>query len=136
VAAPAYTVADVFRNELLLFNSQRGGDGKNNAKGVSKVMVDLYDLQAGAAAQGSLFDGLEAEKSTGYAADGKDRRITEALDAVNFKYGQNVLRTGSMVGIEGYIWDRIPFGGFQDLEALYAEEEPWPVPPELAEAAD
>lgn len=46
----AWTVADVFRNGLPLFNSQRGGDGRNNAKGVSKVMVDLYDLQAGASA--------------------------------------------------------------------------------------
>jgi len=140
IEAPAYTVADVFRSGLLLFNSQRGGDGmhdanKNNAKGVSKVMVDLYDLQAGASAQASLFDGLENEAATGYARDGKDRRITEALDAVNFKYGQNVLRTGNMVGIEQYIWDRIPFGSFQDLEALYAEEEAWPVPLELAEAA-
>jgi len=105
-------------------------------QGVSKVMVDLYDLQAGASAQASLFDGLENEAATGYARDGKDRRITEALDAVNFKYGQNVLRTGNMVGIEQYIWDRIPFGSFQDLEALYAEEEAWPVPPELAETVD
>jgi len=32
VEAPAYTVADVFRNGLLLFNCQRGGDGKYNAR--------------------------------------------------------------------------------------------------------
>jgi len=31
------------------------------------------------------------------------------------------------VSIEDYIWNRIPFGGFQDPEALHAQEEPWPL---------
>lgn len=60
----------------------------------------------------------------------RDRRITEAMDAVNFRYGSNVLRTDSMAGIDEYIWDRIPFGSVTDLEELYAEREVWPVPVE------
>ncbi len=125
---PAWTVSDLFRHVLLLFNLQKGGGGQHNAKGISKVMVDLTDLKAGVSKQCSLFEGADVERETGFIGQDRERRITEAMDAVNFRYGSNVLRTGSMAGIDEYIWDRIPFGSPTYLEELYAEREAWPIP--------
>jgi len=33
-----------------------------------------------------------------------------------------------VAGLEEYVLDRIPFGAVQDLEELYADQEPFPVP--------
>jgi len=43
--------------------------------------------------------------------------------------------TGSIAGIDEYIWDRIPFGSVTDLEELYSEQEAWPIPVEGVGAA-
>ena len=128
---PAWTVSDISRHILLLFNIQKGAHGPNNAKGVTKIMVDLKDLKSGAAKQCSLFEGQEVEFASEFIGGDRDRRITKALDSVNFRYGPNVLRTGSMAKIEEYMWDRIPFGSVTDLEELYAERESCPVPVEV-----
>ena len=127
---PSWTASDLFRHVLRIFNLQKGAGGSNNAKGVTKVMVDLKDVKAGASRQFSLFEGAGAERAAGFLGPGRDRRITEAMDAVNLRYGANVLRTGSMVGIDQYVWDRIPFGSVTDLEELYAERDAYPVPAE------
>jgi len=133
-ARPLWTAPDVFRAAVAVFNTQSGGGGRNNPKGVTKVMVDLYDLAAGAPSQLGLFDG----ECKGLEIGGitRDKRITESLDVINLKYGLNTLRTARMVGanIEANIHDRIPFGSVSDVEELYAEEEAWEVPNELAEA--
>jgi len=128
------TALDVFRAAVTVFNAQSGGGGRNNPKGVTKVMVDLYDLAAGAPAQLGLFDGECRGSEIGGIT--RDKRITESLDLINLEYGPNTLRTARMVGanIEANIHDRIPFGSVSDAEELYAEEEAWEVPNELAEA--
>lgn len=134
-ARPLWTAPDVFRAAVAVFNAQSGGGGRNNPKGVTKVMVDLYDLAVGAPAQLGLFDG--ECKGSEIAGITRDKRITESLDVINLKYGPNTLRTARMVGanIEANIHDRIPFGSVSDVEELYAEEEEWEVPNELAKAA-
>ena len=49
------------------------------------------------------------------------------IDAVNFKYGAQTLKSENVVGIEGYVWDRLLFGSITNLEELYAEREACPV---------
>ncbi len=132
-----HTAPDVFRQAILCFNAQRESAGLNNHKGVTKLAVTLADLRAGAADQLSLFDGTKAEAATGFKGQNRDVRITKALDEINYKYGKYdryALMTGSMVGIENYIWDRIAVNSITDLEMLYEEQEPWPVPARLAAA--
>ena len=109
---PVSTVGEVFRTVVRSFNRQRGRDERNNAVPVGKVSVDLYNLDAGSAAQQSLFVGEEVAR---------DRRVTEALDAVNSRYGAFCLKSALMVGVEKHVWDRIAFGSVQDLEELYSD---------------
>lgn len=115
---PVSSLADVFRVVTLCFNRQPGSGGKLNPKSVTKVMVDLFNVEQGSACQESLFESGEIAR---------EQRISDAMDSVNHRYGQFTLKSGAMVGIEQHIWDRIPFGSVQDLEELYADHEPAPV---------
>ena len=47
------------------------------------------------------------------------------IDAVNFKYSAQTLKSENAVGIEGYVWDRLLSASVTDLEELYAEREAW-----------
>ena len=49
------------------------------------------------------------------------------IDAVNFKYDAQTLKSENVVGIEGYVWDCLLFGSVTDQDELYAEREAWPV---------
>lgn len=119
VERPVWTAPEAFRQMTLLFNRQ-----ENPGSPAVKLIVDLSDAVPGASDQLTIFDIEEADR---------ERRITEALDAINFKYGPYTLRTGLMVGaaVDAHIHDRIPFGSVSDVEELYADEEAWAVPPEL-----
>lgn len=112
---PVSSLADVFRVVTLCYNRQPGSGGKLNPKSVTKVMVDLFNVEQGSACQESLFE-------TGEIA--RERRVSDAMDSVNHRYGLFTLKSGAMAGMEQYIWDRIPFGSVQDLEELYADHEP------------
>ena len=47
------------------------------------------------------------------------------IDAVNFKYGAQTLKSENVVRIEGYVWDRLLSASVTELEELYAELEAW-----------
>lgn len=112
---PVSSLADVFRAATLCFNRQPGGGGTANPKSVTKVMVDLFNVEQGTACQESLFEAGDVAK---------ERRVSDAMDSVNHRYGMFALKSGAMVGAERHVWDRIPFGSVQDLEELYADHEP------------
>lgn len=120
--SPVWSAPDAFRRMTRLFNEQR-----EIGRPVVKIIVDLSDAAPGGREQLDIFE-TEDRPS-------QDRRVTDALDAINFKYGPYTLRTGVMVGplLDAHIHDRTPFGSVSDVEELYADEEAWAVPPEWAD---
>ncbi len=98
-----YTTRDLYQSALLVFNSQP------IRKVVAKLSVSCHDLAPHEVAQETLFD-------TGI---GKADCVSDALDAVNNKYGEYTIVPAVMMGMSDLALDRIAFGGVRELEDLY-----------------
>lgn len=77
---------------------------------VSKMSVSCYDLEPCGESQMSLFD----------AGPEKIRRVSDALDKINDKYGEFIITPAIMMGMDDTVIDRIAFGAVKELEDLYA----------------
>jgi DNA polymerase-4 len=49
----------------------------------------------------------------------KRRKVSDAMDIVNDKYGEFVITPALMMGMENVIIKRVPFGNVKELEDLY-----------------
>jgi len=81
-------------------------------KAIAKLGVTVYDLLPHEPEQLSLFDGEHGDKN----------ELARALDAINDRYGDMVVGSALLANMEGFILDRIAFGGVKDLYELYDEE--------------
>ncbi len=52
----------------------------------------------------------------------KARKLSSAEDLINLRYGLYTIGSPLLIGIEGHVPDRIPFGSPRDVEALYEDE--------------
>jgi DNA polymerase-4 len=100
-----YTSQELYRNTLLVFNQQP------ERKVVSKISVSCYDLRPCESSQPGLFD----------EGPDKARRLSDAMDRINDRYGEYVITPVMMMGMEKVVMDRIAFGAVKELEDLYAE---------------
>jgi trehalose-6-phosphate synthase len=50
----------------------------------------------------------------------KDRKVSEAVDMINDRYGEYVVTPAIMMGMNSEVLDRISFGAIKELEDLYA----------------
>jgi len=99
-----YTTAELYRQVQFLFNRQ------HERKVVVSLGVSCYGLVPAASAQLSLFD----------APVDRLRKVSDAVDKMNDRYGEFVVTPATMMGMDKVIIDRIPFGHSRELEALYA----------------
>jgi DNA polymerase IV len=101
--APAYSSRDILLRATRLMNRQP------RWVRVRTMAVSVFDLERVERDQLRLFDDEEA----------KGRRVSDACDAINAKYGEFVITPATMLGMDGTILDRISFGGVRDIEAAY-----------------
>ncbi len=99
-----YTTNELFRKVLYIFTTQF----RNTV--VTNLSVACFDLKPAAGVQESLFDTMHEKR----------RRVSQALDEINNRYGEFVITPALMMGMEDTILDRIAFGGqVKEIEELY-----------------
>jgi DNA polymerase-4 len=82
------------------------------AKGVRILAIACFALEEAMREQLELFVSRE-----------RVRRLTKAIDQINDRWGEFVVRPGRMLGMERKILDRIAFGGIKELEEFTFREE-------------
>lgn len=100
-----YTTQELYTKALLVLNQ------RPDNKRVSKLSVSCYGLEESGKSQMSLFevnDGVE-----------KKRKVSDAMDEVNDRYGEFVITPALMMGMQNQIIKRVPFGNVKELEDFY-----------------
>jgi DNA polymerase-4 len=86
---------------------------------VSGMAITVFELEPVDPEQLSLFDvnieAMKAEDRREYRSLAAQRRLSDALDAVNDRYGEFIVTPATMMGMQGEILDRIAFGQVRDL---------------------
>lgn len=89
---------------------------------VRGMAITVFDLEPVDPEQLNFFDpeGIGSKKTgiTGmqeYKTFARQRRLSDALDSVNNRYGEFVITPGTMMDMKGQILDRIAFGAVRDL---------------------
>lgn len=98
-----YATIELHRGAQLIFNQQP------ERKIVAKLSVSCYDFVPSTKAQINLFD----------YGENKTKKISDAMDEINNKYGEFVITPALMLGMNNNVIDRIAFGGVKELEDLY-----------------
>lgn len=99
-----YTTRDLYRKILLIFNRQQ------QRKPIVKLGVSCYGLSSSEKAQMTLFDDVPAS-----------RRISDAMDQINDRYGEYVITPALMMGMDNLVLKRVAFGGsVKELEDVYS----------------
>jgi len=100
---PLYTTTDLYIKAILIFNNQP------ERKKVSQLAVSCFYLVPTEPEQLDLFYDLSSKK----------KKVSEATDKINDKYGEFVITPARMMGMKDTILDRVAFGGVKELEDLY-----------------
>ena len=100
-----YSTMELFRGAQLIFNQQP------ERKIVAKLSVSCYRLVNFHKIQTGLFEEDED----------KLRKVSNALDVINNKYGEFIITPAIMMKMNNTIIDRIAFGGVKELEDIYTE---------------
>lgn len=98
-----YTTSDLFKKAQLILNQQP------EWKKVTHLAVSCYDLAKANVDQLNLFDMGEQKKMD----------LSNAMDAMNDRYGEYIITPALMMGMRDQIVDRVAFGGVKDLEEIY-----------------
>lgn len=99
-----YATHELYRGAQIIFNQQP------ERKVVAKVSVSCYGLTPSSKSQMSLFE----------EDVNKTRKVSDALDSINNKYGEFVITPALMLGMDNTVVDRIAFGGVKELEEIYS----------------
>ena len=99
-----YTTLELYRRAQYLLDLQP------IKKRLTKLSVSCYGLEDSSVSQISLFDVMED----------KMRKVTDAMDKINDRYGEFVITPAIMMGMNDTIVDRIAFGGVKEIEDVYA----------------
>ena len=95
---------------------------------VKMIAITVYDLEPWDPEQLSIFDaqkleGMELSKTARshtaqpeYRSQEATRRLSDAMDAVNTRYGEFVITPGTMIAMKGEILDRVAFGNVPDID--------------------
>lgn len=102
VSARLYATHDIYAHAKRLLESAKV------VEAVRLMAVTVFDLHEWDPEQLDLFG-----SERGYLAA---RRISDALDAVNNRYGEFVVAPANMLSMRGVVLDRIAFGNVRDME--------------------
>lgn len=95
-----YTTLDLYRHAMRIMDAQP------DPQPITHMGVSCYGLREYNSMQLSIF---EEEYS-------KARRVADAADTLNDKYGEFTVVPGTMMDMDDLILDRIAFGGVRDME--------------------
>lgn len=102
--SPMYASLELFRAAQYILDLR-----PDETKNITKLSVSCYDLEDSKNSQISLFDTVED----------KMRKVSDAIDDINDKYGEFVITPASMLSMDKTIVDRIAFGAVKEIEDLY-----------------
>ncbi len=103
-----YTTAEIYHYAQKVFAL------RPYTKVAVKIGVTVFDLLPYDPEQLGSFDGEHGDK----------RALSRSLDAVNDRYGDMVVGSALLAGMDGFILDRIAFGSVKDLHDLYEANNP------------
>lgn len=96
---PLYATQDIFLAIMYLF------DEVVFPARVTHINISVFNLLPIAPKQCGLFDGTRLD----------NRSLTQAMDAINDRYGEYTIAPASMANMEDIIIKRVPFGSVRDL---------------------
>lgn len=105
-STPLFASTDIYRHVMQLYV------GASQGKPIRSLAVSCYSLIKEPLQQLSF---LEDEQ--------KKRKLTQAIDAINERWGDFVIAPALMMGMESTILDRIAYGGVRDSEELIHKDE-------------
>jgi len=94
-----YTTQEIYTKAWLLLNRQP------DWKPIRNLAVSVFCLADSLTEQIPLFESEETKK----------RRLSDALDSINDRYGEFIITPALMLGMEGTILDRISYGNVKEL---------------------
>jgi len=97
---PIFSTPDLFSKAETVLNFQP------QIKKISNLTVSCYSLMKCSVDQLEIFDSGENRK----------KKLTQAVDNINDKYGEYVITPALMLGLGDKIIDRVAFGGVKELE--------------------
>lgn len=100
VDVPMYATADIFRHSRRLFEQSPDGE-------ITLLSIGVHDFSPAHPEQLSFFDG---ERSLS-----RHHAIADAMDTINNRYGEFVVRPAGMFGAETSAKDAIAFGKLEDI---------------------
>lgn len=98
-----YTTMELYDKVKFVLQQQ------SSTEKIAKISVSCYGLADSATMQMSLFD----------RADIKLRRVSDAIDKINDKYGEFVIVPATMMNMNDTVIDRISFGAVKEIQDLY-----------------
>lgn len=90
---PMFTTNDLFIKSMWIFNM------RDKEKKIAKISVSCFELFPAKTSQINLFD-----------IEDKKRKVSNALDKINDRYGEYVITPVLMMDMENLVLDRIAFG--------------------------
>lgn len=100
-STPLFASADIYRRAMQLYGQAPTG------RPIHTLTVSCFELSKGLHQQLSFL-----------ADEQKKRRLTQAIDAINQRWGDFTIIPARMIGMEGIILDRIAFGSVKDLDSM------------------
>ncbi len=84
---------------------------------VRGMSITVFDLQPATPEQLNFFESQQDNPgtTTDLRSYGAERRISDAIDKINNRYGEFVVTPATMMDMKGEILDRIAFGAVRDL---------------------
>ncbi len=104
VGGELFATLELYRKAQWLLNGRTGKE-----QTVTHLGVSCYGLVPSNRAQPDLFE----------AGESRERRIAQAADTINDRYGEFVITPAIMLGMEQMVLDRVSFGNVRELEDLY-----------------
>ena len=102
--SPMYTTLELFRAAQYILDLR-----PDEIKKIAKISVSCYDLAPSKSSQISLFED----------AENKMRKVSDALDEINNRYGEFVITPAAMMSMDKTVVDRIAFGAVKEIQDLY-----------------
>ena len=100
-----YTTQELYTKLIYVLNQ------RPDNKKISKLSVTCYGLEDSGKSQMSLFDLRDNIN--------KKRKVSDAMDEINDRYGEFVITPALMMGMNDVIIKRVPFGNIKELEDYY-----------------
>ena len=105
-ATPLFDSNEIYKRVMQLFAAAPQG------KPIHTLSVSCYGLVREPLQQLSLLEDVQ-----------KKRALTNALDAINERWGDFTITPAVMMGMEDTILDRVAYGGVKELEEFVNQEE-------------